>query len=203
MWLVANVGLPLLIYHQLVPQKGEVTALLLSSVPPLLWSGWDVARFRRIDALSLLVVLGIFLSLVAMAIGGSPRLLLLRESLVGGLIGLGFLVSSLRAKPLMFYLVRSTVAKESAEALRRFEAAWPKPRLVRFIRLTTWVWGFGLVLEALLRCWLAWSWPIERFLAVAPFIGYATYFSLMGWTLWYARRLRTTPAPMAENAAKH
>jgi hypothetical protein len=192
--LVVNVGLPLLIYHLFAPQRGEGTALLLSSVPPLVWSGWDLARFRRIDAVSLLVVVGIFLSLGAMAVGGSPRLLLLRESLVTGLIGLGFLASMLRAKPLMFYLARSTVAKESAEALQAFEAAWPRPRLVRFMRLTTWAWGLGLVSEALLRCWLAWAWPIERFLAIVPLISYGTYFGLMGWTMWYARRLKAAPA---------
>jgi hypothetical protein len=201
-FLAVNVGLPLLIYHQLARQRGEGTALLLSSVPPLAWSGWDLARFRRVDAISLLVLLGIFLSLGAIAVGGSPRLLLLRESLVTGLIGLGFLASMLRAKPLMFYLARSTVAKESAEALQAFEAAWSKRRLVRFMRLTTLAWGSGLVAEALLRCWLAWAWPIERFLAIVPVISYGTYFGLMGWTMWYARRLRATPAGQAESAAK-
>ena len=201
-FLAVNVGLPLIIYHRLAPQAGESKALLLSSVPPLVWSGWDLARFRRGDAISLLVVLGIFLSLGAMAVGGSPRLLLLRESLVTGLIGLGFLASMLRAKPLMFYLARSTVAKESAEALQAFEAAWPKPRLVRFMRCTTWGWGLGLVAEALLRCWLAWTWPVERFLAVVPFISYGIYFGLMGWTMWYARRLRGGPAGKFEKAAE-
>lgn len=195
-----NVGLPLGIYRALVPQSGEANALLLSSIPPLIWSGWDLVRFRRVDALSLLIVLGIFLSLVAMAIGGNPRFLLLRESLVTGLIGLVFLASTLRAKPLLFYLARSMAAKESPAALQAFEAAWPKPRLVRFMRLTTWAWGLGLVSEALLRCWLAWTWPIERFLAIVPFIGYGTYFTLMGWTMWYARRLRAVPSAKVESA---
>jgi len=46
------------------------------------------------------------------------------------------------------------------------------------------------VSEAALRCWLVWSWPVEQFLAIAPFIGYGIYFSLMGWSLWYRSRLK-------------
>src|SRR5690349_4223104 len=89
--LAVNVGLPLIIYHHAASHVGERSALLLSSVPPILWSGWELARFRRMDAISLLVALGILLSLGVMAVSGSPRLLLLRESLVTGLIGMTFL----------------------------------------------------------------------------------------------------------------
>jgi hypothetical protein len=52
-----------------------------------LWSGIELLRFRRIDALSLLVLAGILLSLLAMLLGGSPRVLLMRESLLSGLFG--------------------------------------------------------------------------------------------------------------------
>src|SRR5208337_5202234 len=89
---------------------------ILSSIPPILWSVMELARFRRLDAVSLLAVIGIFLSLAAMALGGNPRLLLARESLVTGIIGLLFLASLLLPRPLMFYLARSTMAKETAEA---------------------------------------------------------------------------------------
>jgi hypothetical protein len=113
------------------------------------------------------------------------------KSLVTGMIGIVFLGSLLLPRPLVYYLARSTVAKRSPQELNTFEAAWPKPRFVRSMYVMTWVWGLGLVSEAILRCWLAWNWPVERFLAIAPFIGYGIYFSLMGWSLWYGRRLKT------------
>jgi hypothetical protein len=197
-----NIALPLLIYHYAAPHFGERNALILSSAPPILWSAIEIARFRRLDAVSLLVVIGIFLSLAAMTLGGDPRLLLARESLVTGMIGLIFLGSLTLARPLMFYLARSSMAKESAEAADRFESLWLKPRFVRSMYLMTWVWGIGLVCEAVLRFWLAFAWPIEQFLAISPFIGYGIYFTLMGWTLWYVRRLKAAGRARESTAVK-
>jgi hypothetical protein len=37
---------------------------------------------------------------------------------------------------------------------------------------------------------MAWTWPIERFLVVSPFIGYGIYGGLLAWTLWYRKKLR-------------
>jgi len=188
--LAVNIVLPLLIYHYAAPHFAERNALILSSIPPILWSVMELARFRRLDAVSLLAVIGIFLSLAAMTLGGNPRLLLARESLVTGIIGLLFLASLLLPRPLMFYLARSTMAKETAEASVRFESYWLKPRFVRSMYIMTWVWGLRLVFEAALRFWMAFAWPVEQFLAISPFISYGIYFSLMVWTLWCARRLK-------------
>ena len=110
--------------------------------------------------------------------------------LSNGIIGLLFLGSLLLPRPLMFYLARLTMAKKSAEAAARFESHWLKPRFVRSMYIMTWVWGPGLIFEAALRFWLAFAWPVEQFLAISPFISYGIYFSLMGWTLWCARRLK-------------
>jgi hypothetical protein len=129
--LAVNIALPLLIYHYAAPHFGESNALILSSIPPMLWSAIELARFRRLDAVNLLAVIGVFLSLAAMAFGGNTRLLLARESLVTGIIGLLFLGSLLLPRPLMFYLARSTMTKGSAEAAVRFESHWLKPRFVR------------------------------------------------------------------------
>ncbi|MBV8899863.1 MAG: hypothetical protein JOY92_07100 [Verrucomicrobia bacterium] len=55
------------------------------------------------------------------------------------------------ARPLIYYLARSGEAKRSAEDVSAFETAWPKPRFVRAMYLMTWVWGLGLVFEAIHR----------------------------------------------------
>jgi len=188
--LAVNIALPFVIYHFAAPHLGESSGLVLSSVPAILWSLLEIVRFRRLDAISLLVLLGIFLSLVRWRSAAVPVFLLLRESLVTGMIGIVFLGSLLLPRLLAYYLARSTVAKQSPQELNTFEVAWAKPRFVRSMYVMTWVWGLGLASEAILRCWLAWNWPVERFLAIAPFIGYGIYFSLMGWSLWYGRRLK-------------
>ena len=64
---VVNLALPFVIYNYAEAPLGDVRALLASSVPPILWSLVEFARHRRLDALSVLVVSGIALSLLAMS----------------------------------------------------------------------------------------------------------------------------------------
>ncbi|MFT4432387.1 VC0807 family protein [Caballeronia sp. 15715] len=196
--LVVNLLLPWLAYRLALPHWGELGALYASAVPPVVWSLVEFARTRRVDALSILVLLGIVLSIVLMALGGSPRLLLMRESMASGAIGVVFLVSLVLRRPLTFYLARATVARKEEGGAERFEALWKeRPALRRSVRLMTAVWGLGLAGENALRAWLAWHWPVERFLVVSPFIGYAIYGALTAWTLIYRRKLqrRGTAAP--------
>jgi hypothetical protein len=186
-----NLFLPWLAYRLAQPHWGEFGGLLASAAPPTLWSLIELARFRRADALSLMVLLGIMLSLGAMALGGGARMLLLRESLVSGAIGIAFLLSLAGRKPLVYYLARATLAREAADGAARIETLWrEKPAFVAAIRVMTLVWGVGLTGETMLRAWMAWTWPIERFLAVSPFIGYGIYGALMLWTLRYRKKMR-------------
>ena len=102
--LLVNFILPFAIYNYAEAPLGAVRALLPSSVPPILWSLVEFARHRRLDALSVLVVSGIALSLLAMLGGGGVRFLQLREKLVTGVIGLAFVGSALIRKPLIYEL---------------------------------------------------------------------------------------------------
>jgi hypothetical protein len=189
--LAVNLLLPWLAYRLALPHWGELGALYASAVPPIVWSLFEFARTRRVDALSVLILLGIVLSIVMMALGGSPKLLLLRESLVSGAIGVAFLLSLAMKRPLTFYLARATVARESDGGAERFEALWnERPGLRKSIWLMTLVWGLGLTGENVLRSWLAWHWPDERYLIVSPFISYAIFGGLTVWTLIYRTRLK-------------
>ncbi|MEZ0605345.1 VC0807 family protein [Paraburkholderia sp. IW21] len=190
--LAVNFLLPWLAYRLALPHLGETGALIASAGPPIIWSLIELARFRRVDALSVMVVAGIVLSVAAMALGGSPRMLLLRESLVSGAVGVLFLLSLPMRRPLIFYLARATVAREMEGGAARFESLWrERPALVRAMRLMTLVWGVGLTGETALRAWMALTWPIERFLVVSPFIGYGIYGGLTLWTLWYRKTMRS------------
>ncbi|MDT9002058.1 VC0807 family protein [Paucibacter sp. APW11] len=201
--LVVNFVLPWVAYKLALPKWGEVDALLASALPPLLWSVVELIRFRRIDALSLIVIAGIVLSLAGLAMGGDTRVLLMRESLVSGLLGLAFLVSLLFPRPLIYHLARATVARQSAEALAAFEANLDQPPVRRGLFTMTLIWGGGLTFEMIIRAALAWSWPTERFLLVSPFISYGLMGLLVLLTLWQRRRIQAEMAPplQAQSAA--
>lgn len=185
--LIVNFLLPWLCYRWALPQWGESVGLIVSSLPPVVWSVYELLWFRRVDALSLLVLGGIVLSLLALLLGGSPRVLLMRESLLSGLFGVAFLLSLPLRRPLVFYLARATVARESDEGIRRFDLRWQEAGFRRGIRQMTLLWGCGLTLETVIRAVMIWQLPVERFLLLSPFVSYGIMACLMGLT-WLGRR---------------
>ncbi|MHB8284391.1 MAG: VC0807 family protein [Caulobacteraceae bacterium] len=183
-----NFVLPVLIYDRLKPAHGDVGALLASSLPPLAWSVVEFLRRRRLDALSMLALAGVALSLMAFAGGGGVHMLQLREKLVTGLIGLIFLGSAAIGRPLVYQLARAGEARKSAEELAALEALRDKPLFKRTMMTMTLVWGFGLVAEAALSAALVFVMPVRDYLIVAPILGYGTMGGLGLWTLWFRRR---------------
>ncbi len=194
-----NFLLPYLAYTLAKPHLGEVRAIMAASVPPIVWSLVEFARRRRVDALSVMVLGGIALSLVAFAFGGSAKLLLLRESLVTGLVGVIFLGSVPVGRPLVYVLARASAARRSAEESSHLDEIKDTPGFRRTMTVMTLVWGSGLVAETCLRAVLVFTLPTGRFLIVSPIVGYATYGLLILWTLLYAReKRRRAEAPALE-----
>lgn len=185
-----NIVLPLLIYRTTRAQLGEVHALIASTAAPIGWSIVTFVRQRKLDALSLLVLTGIVLSLLAYLGGGSVRMLQMREKMVTGLIGLIFLGSALIRRPLIYQLARATIARRSAEDLDEFESRRGTSFFERVMMTMTLVWGFGLVGEAAVSAVLVFRLSVQQFLVVGPVLGYGTMGALTLWTFWYARRSR-------------
>jgi uncharacterized membrane protein (DUF485 family) len=186
--ILCNFILPWLCYRLAKPHWGEIHAIMASAAPPILWSLVEFARNRRIDAISIMVLGGIGLSLVGFALGGSPKLLLMRESLITGLIGLAFVVSALIGKPLIYVLARASMARRSPEDTSEFDSYRDKPEFRRTMTVMTIVWGIGFILETCIRAALVFSIPVSRFLLIGPIIGYGTMGLLILWTFLYIRK---------------
>ncbi|AWN15829.1 putative membrane protein [Salinisphaera sp. LB1] len=185
-----NCVLPLLIYDQLAPTMGDVRALMASSVPPMLWAIIEFVRRRRLDAVSVMVLGGIALSLLAMIGSGSARFLQLRENLVTALIGMVFLGSVLVRRPLIYYLARAGIERSAPDQAAVFEALRHQPHFHRAMTVMTLTWGVGLLLSTAAACVLVFSVSIHEYLIVQPFIGYGTMGLLVLWTIGYRRYLR-------------
>jgi hypothetical protein len=184
---VVNFILPFAIYSYAEAPLGAVRALLASSVPPILWSLAEFARHRRIDALSLLVLGGIALSLLAMLGGGGVKFLQLREKLVTGVIGLAFVGSALIGKPLIFELARATKRRQSAGEAEQFEALQVHAGFRRTMMVMTWVWGLGLLADVAVSVVLVFTLTIREYLIVNAILGYATMGALSLWSFLYGR----------------
>jgi intracellular septation protein A len=187
---LVNFILPFAIYSLAEAPLGEVKALLASSAPPILWSAIEFARYRRIDALSILVVGGIVLSLLAMLGGGGVRFLQLREKLVTGVIGLVFLGSALIGKPLIYQLARATMRRKSEGEAQEFEALQIHAGFRRTMTVMTLVWGLGLLADVAVSVALVFTLSIREYLIVTPILGYGTIGALGLWSAFYGRRAK-------------
>jgi len=187
---LVNFVLPYIIYSVEVSRIGEIDALIASSCPPVVWSVVAFARRRRVDAMSLLVLGGIVLSLLALIGGGSPRLLLLREKLVTGVIGLVFLISALIRRPLIYELARAGSLRRAPEEAARMERLRDEPMFRTSMNVMTIVWGIGLLVDVAFSAVLAFTISIKQYLVINPIAGYAVVGGLSVWTYWYSQRRR-------------
>lgn len=186
--IAVNFALPFLVYRTTQDRLGDVHALMAASAAPLIWSILEFTRRRRIDALSLLVLAGIVLSLIAFIGGGGVRFLQLREQLVSGVVGLLFLGSAAIGRPMIYQLACARIRRGAPGQEGWFEALRQDPRLRRVMMLMTLSWGAVLVAQSAACGALVFVLSIKWYLIVSPIIGYATVGVMTAWSFWYARR---------------
>jgi hypothetical protein len=190
MEVLVNFILPFLIYDAGKDRFGDVGALLASSVPPLLWSIVEFIRDRKVDAISILVLAGIGLGLLAFIGGGGVKVLQLRENLVTGLVGLVFLGSAVIGKPLIYQLARAGMRRNTPDKVAEFEAMRDNPYVRRSMMVMTLVWGLGLIASCALSCALVFMMTIKQYLLISAPVSYATMGLLAAWSVWHVRRSR-------------
>ncbi len=183
-----NFLLPFAIYSCASGRLGDVRALMVASAPPILWSIGEFIRERKVDALSILVLGGIVLSLLAFAGGGGIKVLQLRENLVAGLVGFAFLGSAAIGQPLIYLLAQAATRRGSAERAAAFEAVGANPGFRRATTVATLVWGFGLVALCAASCGLVFMLSIKQYLLLNGPISYGMLGLLTVWTYVYLPR---------------
>ena len=177
------------LHHQF--QVAELPALLATSIPPLLDALVGIVRWRRIDFLAGFVLFTIGLAVGLVALGGDPRLYLIRESFITAGIGLAFILSNPLPRPLGFFFARYFMAGNDQARLAWVNDRWQRSAGFRHaIRFSNVVWGLGFVLEAAVRTYLVFTLSIEQFLIAAPIVFYGFYAVLLGWSVVFGRRKR-------------
>lgn len=171
--LVIDAVAPYVVYELARPYTGDLAALALSALPPAIGSVSSVVRTRKLDTISAFVLAGIGVSLVLIALGGSARVLLLRDSLITAIVGLALAISAAFPKPLLYYVFRQAQGRE--------------PPLGRMRTLSIVV-GLGLVVEMAVRTAMVYAMTTSRFLLVSPFVQYGMMALLVAWAVFYMRR---------------
>lgn len=190
-----NTAIPWMLYrlskHYISPS--ELTALLIATTFPVAKNIVGFTRRRQLDPVSVLVLSGIVTGIIALFLSGSPKILLIRESLFTGIFGLACLLSLLPyffPRPIMFYFGRYFLAGDDIEKRRRFDESWQKPQARFTNRLITVVWGLVYTGEFAIKIILVEILSIEAVLAIFPFItGFLTIATVV-WTFSYVKKVR-------------
>ena len=177
------------VYVLLRPHFKEVSCLLTGSLFPAALEAVSFVRHRRLDSVSTLNLVALAISALIAVTGGSARFMLMKESLVTGAIGIGFLLSLLFRRPAQFYLGRQFVTGNLPGRVSRYNAAWEAvPYMRTVLRTTTTVWGTAFLFEVAVRVVLVFRVSTRRALALGPIIFYSTMLAVVGWSVWYVRR---------------
>jgi hypothetical protein len=195
-----NAIVPLVLYRisKSYFSASEFTALVFATTFPLGKSIFDFAMRRRLDPVSVIVLLGIGASAIAVVMGGSPRLLLMRESLFTAVFGLACFFSLLLPRPMMFYFGRHFMGGDDPVRRRRYEASWALPEVRFTSRLITVVWGSVYLGEFGIRLALIFLVPVAWVLVASPLLlGSLTLVTII-WTFRYAKTARERALPQIE-----
>ncbi len=190
--LLLNFVAPFVLYKLLSPHMSTLHALLIVAVVPGLDSAFSFVRHRRLDSFGVFVFVGLLLGAAIVAVGGSPRFILARESLLIGATGLALVLSLVvLPRPLMWYLLAPFDAGNDEEGRARLRTDWEGHREVRRSWwMLTLVFGTGALLEAAINTYLAFAIPIAIYLVVSQVVRYAIAAGLLLWLVVYVRRFR-------------
>ncbi len=204
--IVLNAAVPLALYYLAKNSLAAsgFTALAIAAAFPLAGSLIGVVRARRLDLIAILALLGIAVSMIGIALGGDPRILLIRESFLTGALGISNFVSLLLPRPLMFYFGRQFATGGDPVRIAEYDAQYQIPAARRVHRLITIVWGCVFTGEFILRVVMVYTLPIPVVIAISPFIFGGIVLGTITWTFAYIRRVRerAVARALAERATK-
>lgn len=194
--IVVNVVLPFATYALLtrVLGTGEVTALLVSGVWPVLEIGYTLARQRVVDEFSVFVLIGIVIGVVTALFSDDARAVFLKDSVATGLIGVVMLVTLVVGRPLTFYLGRRFATDGSAVQRQWWNGLWQYPQFRSVQRRIGLMWGVTLLGEAVVRALLTLTLGTEPMVLVNTIVPLVVIAGLVSLTVAMGRRAQAAAA---------
>ena len=189
--ILINGLVPVVVYNLLLDHFSSFVSLLLATMVPLLDNLYHIVKHRKADAFGLFMLTAFVLSLLAFLLGGNEKLILMRESLVTGLLGLIFIGSLFYSKPLIYHFAIRFSSNDESVQKGKFANNWEYSYFRFVIRLMTAVWGIALLAEAVIKTILVYELSISAFLAVSQIIFYSVLGVTILWTVIYRRYAKT------------
>lgn len=170
--LAVDLGGTLGLYFLLAPHfpGNSIWPLFFASLAPTISNIFSLVKKRQVDIVGVIILLGLFTSILTVVFGGDQRMLLVRESFMTGLTGLVLFVSPIVGRPLGYYIVRQFLSANEDKHDMKFDHLWQSSFFRKTIRFGTYFWGMLLLMEFGLRVFMALTLPIVFALAFGPII---------------------------------
>jgi hypothetical protein len=193
--LILDVALPW-IAVQILERNGVpvVSALAVAAIFPALSVLVSWLKERRSDVFGIAVLVTLLSGIAVSLLTADPRFAVVKAAPAFALFGLACLASLPAARPLMFFVGRSSVARGDPAIIASWNARIATPGFRRVMRLITLVWGVATLAEAALGLTLAFRLPSETALVVEPLLAIGTVFALLAWTRAFARGRQSAEA---------
>ncbi len=138
-----------------------VLALVVSGLVPCVRVIWSAIRERTTDGLALAILVLTVISIPVTFITGSPKIMLAKESLGTGPMGIWLMVSAWLNRPAMATGMRPFLARTQGSALAWEQLREDSPRFRSCLNAATMVWGIGLLVECAARLVLIMALPVD------------------------------------------
>jgi hypothetical protein len=160
--LLLDVAIPLGAYY-LMQHLGFslMTSLVVSGLVPCVRVVWGAIRDRRIEGLALAVLTLTVVSIPVALIAGSPKLMLAKEAVGTGALGIWMIVSARISRPAMADGVRPFMAKSVGSSAAWDELVVDSARFRACLNAITMVWGVGFLVECVARVTLVCLLPVH------------------------------------------
>lgn len=186
-----DVGLPLVAYYVArAAGQSAFWSLVAATIVSGLRVAWGAWQHKKIDAFSAFMMTLFALGMALSAITGDPRWLLVKGCVITAIAGLIFLGSAALKRPLTFTVGKRLAARDP-ESLAELETGWRESAELRtgFTQLAL-LWGFGLVLEAVLRLIVIYTTPLDFSVAASAVIQIGAYAAMLFITIREVRAMR-------------
>lgn len=200
--LLWDVGVPALAFYVLNAfGVGPMLALAAGGAAALIRVAVVAALHRRLDGLAAIVSASFVLLLVVSLLTGDPRILLARESLLSGFLGLLLVGSCALGRPVLYALIRRANSGNE-QALAQWDQRWrPQPDFRRRFTMPSLVIGSVLLTESVVRIVLIFLLPIEVMAGVSTGLHLGGIAILVAWAMWFRNRRRRALAAADQLAA--
>jgi hypothetical protein len=197
---VFDIGGPLVVY-QVLRSHGvsEVKSLVLSGVFPALGVAWTVIRHRRLDAIGVLVLIGIAVGTILGLASGNAKLVLVEGSVPTGIFGLVCLGSLWTQRPLMYRFALQFIGPDTPKG-QDFASRWQYAGFRHTFNVMTIVWGVAYLAEAAARVVIVEDTSAGTALTISKIMPYAVAGVLVAWMAVYGQRAKRKGEALAAAA---